>query len=293
MELICGDKFQQLADISILIDNEDNYRSGIIQNQLKNINTNLHIFNNDNKNYIPDSIKYAKKIFVYTDILNFFFKNILPFIQTKFILISHNSDLGVSSEYERFLNSDKIIKWYCQNAAFNHEKLIPIPIGIANKQWEHGNEEIFKKNYNDFKDKNKAFGCFNITTNSSFRTRIWEICSQSKICDMYSKLDFQTFVKIMSKYKYTLCPIGNPVAGSAGDNHKVYESLYVNSIPIVFENQKIIYDNIYKYLPVIFAQDVNILSDEIKLEEEFLKIKEKSKEKIDFNYWKNIINNNL
>ena len=291
MELICGDKFQELADISIFVDTEDNYRSGIIQNQLKNININFHVFNNDNKHIIPETIKQAKKIFVYTDILNFFFENVFPFIETKFTLISHNSDLGISSEYKKYLDSNKIIKWYGQNTTFSHKKIIQIPIGIANKQWEHGNEEIFKQNYKDQKEYEKIFGCFNVSTNSSFRTQIWQICNQSEICDMYSNLNFPTFVELMSKYKYTVCPIGNPIAGTAGDNHRVYESLYLGNIPIVFDNQIIVYNNIYKDLPIILLKDTNTLFDKLKLEEQLLKIKDKSKEKIDFNYWKNIINN--
>lgn len=293
MEFICGDKFQELADVSILTDTEDSYQSGIIQNQLKNINTEICIFTLNNTNIVPDKVKYAKKIFVYTDVLDFFFKNILPKIESNFILISHNGDSPTSVMYKEYLSSDKIKKWYCQNASFNHEKIIPIPIGIANKQWEHGNEEIFKKNYQEIKTFDKIFACFNTNTNLSFRTQIMNICQSSNICDVYSQLKFEDFNRIMSNYKYAVCPIGNSIAGSAGDNHRVYESLYLGTIPIVFENQRIIYDNIYKDLPIILLNNLDILLDKNKIEKEFLKIKNKSKEKIDFNYWKNIINNEL
>lgn len=293
MQFICGDKFQQLADVSILTNTDNSYRSGIIQNQLKNINVEICVFNEQQPIIVSDKVKYAKKIFVYTDVLDFFFKNILPHIETNFILISHNGDAPINADHEKYLNSNKIKKWYCQNASFKHEKVIPIPIGIANKQWEHGNEEVFRTNYQEIKSLDKIFVCFNLNTNLSFRTQIMEICRFSKICDVYSSLNFKDFNKIMSNYKYTVCPIGNFAAGTAGDNHRVYESLYVGNIPIVFENQKIIYDNIYKDLPIILLEDLRILNDKEKLDIEFLKIKDKSKEKIDFNYWKNIINNDL
>jgi len=138
MCFISGEKFQEIADVTIALNVESNYDSELVKTQLKNINTKLFVFSeNDIVDELPEDIKNAKIIFVYTHILEYFFSKIFPKIETPIVLISHNSDHGIDERFLPFLSSDKLKKWYCQNRYISHPKLFSLPIGLGNKQWEH------------------------------------------------------------------------------------------------------------------------------------------------------------
>ena len=86
----------------------------------------------------------------------------------EFILVTHNSDINFgSTEIEYVLNLfPNIEKWYTQNLMVDHPKVKPIPIGIANPKWSHGNQDRFReiqsKKINKFQN---VYVNFNISTN--------------------------------------------------------------------------------------------------------------------------------
>ena len=88
-------------------------------------------------------VKDGDIIYVKTDYLDAFFAKVMPYISKKFVLVSHNCDYGITGKYVPRLNDDRIIAWFSQNIEIVHPKLHPIPIGIANKRWVHGNTRVF------------------------------------------------------------------------------------------------------------------------------------------------------
>ena len=78
-------------------------------------------------------------IFLKTDWLEQFKSKILPQINYPFKLITHNADKLISSENIDLLENPQLIKWFGMNCHIVHPKLQPIPIGIANEKWPHGN----------------------------------------------------------------------------------------------------------------------------------------------------------
>ena len=164
----------------------------------------------------------------------------------RFTLITHNSDVNFGpEEVEYILNTfPEINHWYTQNLNFNHPKVSPIPIGIANPKWSHGNPKRFVKIIDQNLPKNnKVYVNFNISTNPSAR----DYCL-SQIPDEYlshmvrdypnavSIEDHNRFVNstqeqylsTMAQSYFTVSPVGNGL-----DCHKTWESLYMKSIPIV------------------------------------------------------------
>ena len=72
-------------------------------------------------------------IFVKTDALDFFFENIANKIKNRYNLYSHNSDINITERYLKYIENNFLLnRWFAQNVNVNHEKLIPIPLGIAN-----------------------------------------------------------------------------------------------------------------------------------------------------------------
>lgn len=186
--------------------------------------------------------------FVKTDYIDIFFtsKNLLP--KHKFKLITHNSDYDIHQKHLNYINYDFLEVWFAQNVNYIHEKLIPIPIGIANRKWPHGNTDIFQEVINQNNKKEQLiYANFNIHTNPHQRQN----CIQhipSKFIE--SNVSFKTYLEHTSQAYFSICPLGNGI-----DSHRIWESLYLKSIPIVEKTYNISY-LIHKYkLPIIKIND--------------------------------------
>tara|TARA_Y100000401_G_scaffold116475_1_gene122353 strand:- start:18375 stop:19220 length:846 start_codon:yes stop_codon:yes gene_type:complete len=164
----------------------------------------------------------------------------------QFNLITHNSDTNFDNEKIDFVLDlfPNIGFWYTQNLLVEHPKVKPIPIGIANPKWSHGNQdrfiEIQSKKINKFQN---VYVNFNISTNPRARQECldkigfpYNLQLEKNYPDASSLKDHDNFVEstqeryltdIASSY-FTLSPIGNGI-----DCHKTWEAIYMKSIPIV------------------------------------------------------------
>ena len=105
----------------------------------------------DTQDLLPGDI-----VFVNGEFLDYFFNEIHPHLEKNYILITHNNLSPIPGKYVSYLYDDKFIAWFGKNAETNHLKMRPIPIGIANAYWPHGNIELIKKQrsfQNNSKDK--------------------------------------------------------------------------------------------------------------------------------------------
>lgn len=225
MKFITGNSFKDICDYSF-------DKRGLIKN--KNINN------------------YITKFFVKSDYINQFFKQKVP--DENFILITHNSDYAITEKYKNYLEYKNLKTWYAQNVDYKHEKLIPIPIGIANSMWHHGNAQtlqyIIEKNN---KKQQLMYANFNTLTNPKQR----EYCLQYvKPKYIENNVSFETYLTNLSKSYFSVCPLGNGI-----DSHRIWESLYLKTIPIVENTYNINY-LIQKYnLPIITIDDWSQLSN--------------------------------
>ena len=65
-----------------------------------------------------------------------------------------------------------------------HPKLQPIPIGIANEKWPHGDKNILLKIINENNKKENLVYCnFDITTNYNKRNNTMIACKQHTYID--------------------------------------------------------------------------------------------------------------
>lgn len=169
-------------------------------------------------------------IFVETHLLKAFEDRVLPNISVKFILISHNSDAGVTLQYSNILKNKFLTKWFAQNAMINHEKIVAIPIGLEN-QWLHKNGLI--KNFSSIKFSPPNFRIprilesFSIHTNSAIRATAREALKKSGLADqiLTSSVEYR---KLLGRYMFVASPLGNGI-----DCHRTWEALYAGAIPIV------------------------------------------------------------
>ena len=85
--------------------------------------------------FSADQVKDGDIIFVKTDFVDNFFSTIHHNSTARYVLITHNSDLSITTKYVPFLNDEKLIAWFGQNGEIIHPKFHAIPIGIANLYW--------------------------------------------------------------------------------------------------------------------------------------------------------------
>ena len=158
--------------------------------------------------------------------------NKIMFFKNNFIFISGNSDENIYNNeyYLNLLNNSKIIKWYGQNNCIDHPKMFSLPIGIANKQWEHGNIDEFVKIVNNLPEKiNNVYFNFQIQTNYNKRIVCYnEFKNYLLFLDTINAIDN---FKRLATYKFCICP-----EGTGFDSHRIWECYYLKVVPIVLNN---------------------------------------------------------
>ena len=222
--IITGERIQQIANVYLGFTDDFNYNPVIQQQRDKH-------FDLRNLNDIFDNPYY---IFCYTHRIDVLSSKIHLF-KNNFILITHNSDGEIRNtvEVNLILNSPKLEKWYCQNMCFEHEKLFFVPIGFANSMWPHGNINIFKHtffNYNLTAKTKPIYFNFNINTNVVKRVECLEAL-KNKVQWLTNVSPYENIIRLQ-QHAFCICPEGNGV-----DTHRLWEALYVKTVPIVIDSE--------------------------------------------------------
>ena len=246
---ISGEKLQELADLSIIF--EDQPHKGLWSEQIQNISCNYIILSPGSD--LPNKIHEAKSIFIYTHGLPLFFERVFPFLEESITLITHNSDHGINDSYIKYLDNNKINKWFCQNRLTTHPKLFSIPIGIANSQWEHGKQGLLRSIVDqENKKEYLVYKNFDIGTNVDERN-LCNIITQKNGIPLSTKTTIPAYWEMLSKSVFVISPPGGGV-----DCHRIWEALYLKAIPIVKYDECF---SQFRHLPILFIdrwEDVTV-----------------------------------
>ena len=192
------------------------------------------------------NIKENDKVFINLD--NFQeFVNLIKLNQPikKFILITHNSDKVFTQTHFNYIKPF-VNKVYAINNICTEPNVYTIPIGfrdfplhtspiLQKIKKENVNKEILLyMNFSINTNYRKRMECFNNFINKSWVTNE----SNRKIEEFYLQV---------AKSKYTLSPEGTGI-----DCHRIYESMYFDTIPILKTNGM---DDFYKTLPIIIVNN--------------------------------------
>jgi len=238
--MISGEQFQKLSQISLYTENND-----IIQNQNRCLKQNLvKISELDGP-----GIKKYNFIFVYTHFLVDFFDKFYRHLNDGTIIMSHNSDARVDDKFLKYLEGNKIKKWYCQNRFINHDKLVSLPIGLANSQWPHGNQKLIKRVRDlNLKKEILVFKNFNINTNKDIRSHCNNVTSSNGI-PMSGQTSNEEYWMNIARSAFVISPPGNGI-----DCHRIWECLYLGAIPIVLKHEAL---SQFKDFPILFVDSWN------------------------------------
>ncbi len=242
-----------------------------------------HVYD-ETGNFRPQLIKSHETIFVKGDYLHPFFKRMHPLIKNPYILVTHNSDDSAPGIYKHYLDGDKIVAWFAQNPDSTHPKLYPIPMGLANRYWPHGNVDAMQKmlGLNSAK-KHLAYLNITVKTYTSERSLVYNLFEKKPFCYSPGPKNYEDYLKDLAESKFVFSPRGNAL-----DTHRLWEALYLGAYPIVKSSSL---DPLYHDLPIVIVHDWN------EVTEEFLHQKQLEfsmltffHEKLHADYWFNLIN---
>jgi hypothetical protein len=251
-------------------------------------------------------------IYVCSDLLLFFFKNIFPKINKKFTLVTGDSDLCVpheilsAEETNNLINSPYLIKWFAQNTTIqNHSKIYQLPIGLdyhtisnnPNHKWKLPKEgylpvdqekilfSIFKNSKPFFLRIPKIYVNFT-KGNDRFGDRKKSLATIPKnLLVINDKFVPRTVNWINIKnFTFVLSPFGNGM-----DCHRTWEALCLGSIPVIRGNM---FKELFKDLPVLIVNDWYEINQDLLINTvKSFKNTKFNYEKLNLEYWINKIKN--
>ena len=240
INIITGEKIQLLCDH--FIGNIDDF----VFNPVISKYTEKHI--DINSDYIVDN---DYRVFCYTHLLDnvdLLIKRLSKFAN-KCVLVFHNSDNSFNKEHLVLLEKlDIVDEIYTQNVNVIHDKVIPIPIGLANYMWNHGNLDLFTKilQENNRKD-NLIYFNFGINTNIEKRIDCYNKLTKKGLT-FSQNLPYESYLRKLSKTYYCISPEGNGI-----DCHRFWECLYLKVVPICKRN--LLVELFATQFPVIIVDD--------------------------------------
>ena len=244
-----------------------------------------HIFD-ETTGFKPEEVKEGDVIFLKSDSINIFFNYFHGQINKRYVLVTHNSDFIIEDKH-RVLFDNKIIHWFSQNLNFPMDKNFSIlPIGLENKRYLNNGLLSHFKRYQNEKKTSLILSSFNEGTNKE-RPIVQEIINRNKLVTNKKFPNHKTYVKHMSTFKFNICPPGNGL-----DTHRFWESLMVNTIPIVVKTK--FTSNLEKLgIPGLYIDkwsDLNNYNDEelTSLYKEMIE-KNNFKKFLYYNFWEDLI----
>ena len=231
-EIVTGERLQALADVSVVPRHVQEFHQ-----HLERFTTNPVLFETYEELTERDveRVSSARVVFVYTHELRPFLDHIWPRLEGDgYVLVTHNSDYEADDSYLPWLDAtgDKLGRWFAQNVTVRHDKLEPLPIGIANRMWKHGNLRALERaaaRAERPKD-GLVFLHFNPRTHAQ-RQKVWETLRES-FPDLPPAAPpgrrFKPYLQDLARHRFCVCPRGNGI-----DCHRVWECLYLGVVPIV------------------------------------------------------------
>jgi len=183
-------------------------------------------------------IKEGSIVFVKSNYMGSFFRNVHPHIAAPYTLVTHNSDYNITNK-DLALIDDKIIHWFGQNVCVEdgllHPKLIPLPIGLENVHLSHhGRISRFDSMHTQIASGNivkkpRILTSFSVTSNVNERTpALAYLKSHPLSYTLSTYISSGAHMKLLAESMFVASPPGNGI-----DCIRTWEALYLRTIPIV------------------------------------------------------------
>ena len=277
IEYISGYKFARMSDYV--------FSEVLTNKQFKEVNPkNIEIIYSNNshvcyqKNQLD--ISDGDTVFCVNSSIELLFHHVKDENLKNLTLITSQTDDKISKKLIKKL-PEQFIRWYSINVDCTDSQLISIPLGLSNGYDKnlYLDDNLINVDLNDFtkKKENLLYLSFEENTNIRHRSGLKNYFSQFKWAKILNKkneiFEYENDLRISN---FVLCPQGNGI-----DTHRVWETLYCGSIPIIEYHTGF---NQFKNLPIMFVDDFYKVSK--KSLENFLdNLQVKNLDMMDFSYW--------
>ena len=150
-------------------------------------------------------------------------------------MVLHNADDGFRQRHlDKLLTIQNLKKIYTRNMDVNHPLVEPIPIGIANTNFQYGDIKTLQNVMDEVGKESKTefiYAGFNRklaidSEPSKGRKKCYEQIIKQNIPFYLTNLEFGDYLRELKKYKYCISPDGNGI-----DCYRTWESLYLKVVP--------------------------------------------------------------
>lgn len=202
------------------------------------------------------------------------------------VIITGYSDYPIGSQELDILECSRLRTWFANNTDIDHPKLVSVPLGLPNEVDFpiYGNSRTLHEVSQTPKNiTNLAYMNFKVSTCLSerldvlniFSTKDWVISGKPDL----SEEGYRRYLQEIRNHKFCISPRGNGV-----DCHRIWECLYLGTIPIVKRSVTL---EQFSDLPILFVDDWAEVTQEF-LQEKYEEFSNKTYnfEKLHMSYWK-------
>jgi hypothetical protein len=260
-EVITGERLQALADVSVVPSHIRRFHRHLERFAPSTIDFE-HYDELDDR--ALDRVAAARVIFVYSHELDPFLERVWPHLDGgPYVLISHNSDYGLDASRLPWVDAagDRLRGWFAQNLEVRHPKLSPLPIGIANSMWRHGDVATLHRAMRRQVGRPREaalFAGFNPKTHPE-RAAVWQVLRERfELSDEPPKpRRFGSYLADLGRHRFCVCPRGN-----GADTHRLWECLYLGIVPVA---QRSVHTELWEErgLPVLLVNAWEELTPEL------------------------------
>ena len=231
-EVITGERLQALAEAILIPDALAPRHAGAPVSSERAVVFHQH---RDIEGDALARISDAASLAIYSPALELFQQHVWPRLTgTGYVLISHNGDVEVGADQLDWVEAagDKLGHWFAQNLVVEHPKLSPLPIGIENAIWEHGDVDALcavAAETRGTEPSGQLHARFDVSTHPD-RARAWK-AAEAALPGVAKRPDarvFAAYLRDLASHRFSLCPRGNGV-----DTHRFWESTYLGVVPVV------------------------------------------------------------
>jgi len=234
-EIVSGERVQRLAELTLISRRTDEFHKGVDGYARERLMFEHGMDELDAR--ARDRLCEARSLFLYTHDVDEFIEVVWPRLATPpSVLITHNSDGEISRRHARWLDREGmgVSFWLAQNATVSHPRLHPVPIGIANSMWPHGDIRALARAMRRAQRKRREplslFTQFNASTHPSRAVAAEALRANfpAKAVDSTPSLRWRQYLELLASHQFSACPRGNGI-----DTHRMWESLYLGVVPVV------------------------------------------------------------
>ena len=227
-----------------------------------------HLFGYLSYGNINKKLARKNSIYVKTDELSYFRKNVLPKIRVPFVLVTGDSDDSTLS-FKDILKNKYLLHWFAQDNDIEDRRVSPIPIGLNYASLIFGDafgevrksveeQEQFLINIKNSKTnfKMKVFANFHLNCTSKRRRELYDLLKNNSF--MYfqdGRMPRTEMWKLQRKFAFNFSPIGGGT-----DCVRTWEALAVGQIPIA-ERTNTPLDDLHGQFPIVIIDDVSEINE--------------------------------